>query len=62
LKAFGREDHLRIYGRDYGERLRGGNLELKSISPLEFTSTEEMHSFGLENEKLLFARAISGVE
>lgn len=55
LTAFGREDHLRVYGRDYSDRLRRNGLKMESVSPESFLTREEMVRLGLECEDILMA-------
>ena len=47
LKVFGQEDHVRIYGFDFIERLKSVGFEVKMIKPLDIVSQEETTLMGL---------------
>ncbi len=55
LAAFGREDHLRVYGRDFATRMGRNGLQVKAIAPETFLTTAEIFRLGLEPEDLLMA-------
>ncbi len=59
LLAFGREDHLRVYGRDFASRLSSNGLKVTTVSPHSFLSVEEIFRLGLEVEDLLMAAPTS---
>lgn len=41
-KLFGQEDHVRNYGRDYGDRLRGAGFDVEEVHSSDFLAKEEM--------------------
>ena len=47
LKAFGQEDHVRIYGPDYIDRLRNAGFEVAKISPVDILSKDAITRLGL---------------
>lgn len=44
LAAFGQDDHVRVYGRDYAERLRTAGFEVRPVAPSEFLTVDEMET------------------
>ena len=46
LKAFGQEDHVRLYGTDYRERLESYGLNVRVHSPENELSDEEITRYG----------------
>jgi len=60
-RAFGQRDHLRIYGKDYLNRLRDAGFDVDVWSYAEEFSEAEAHKHGLlEGEKLFVCRRPSG--
>ena len=53
-KHFGQRDHVRIYGRDYINRLETAGFQVNSIAPLDFLSAEEIQKFGLLKEETIY--------
>lgn len=59
-RAFGQRDHLRIYGKDYLNRLRDAGFDVDTWSYAEELSEAEAHKHGLlEGEKLFVCRKSS---
>ena len=55
LKFFGQEDHFRIYGRDYFQRLEESGFNVKKDNFVQTLSSEKRKRFGLmENEIICF--------
>ncbi len=50
LKVFGQEDHVRIYGRDFVDRLKKGGFKIKVFAPFEFLNRDEMTQMGITAE------------
>lgn len=48
--AFGQDDHVRMYGQDYPERIRKAGFEVKEIDLREVLSPEEVKRYALPNE------------
>ena len=42
LKVFGQKDHVRIYGRDFVDRLKRGGFKVKEVAPSDFLTTDEI--------------------
>ena len=51
LKAFGLEDHVRLYGRDYIDRLRAAGFKVEIATTEDLVQPHEMVKFGLTNTK-----------
>ena len=47
LKVFGQEDHVRIYGEDFEDRLKKGGFKTKVIAAPEFLNEDEMIKMGI---------------
>jgi SAM-dependent methyltransferase len=47
LRLFGQEDHVRIYGRDYIDRLREAGFTVKIESAPDLFSLDDIHYMGL---------------
>ncbi|MBC8205374.1 MAG: glycosyltransferase [FCB group bacterium] len=52
LKAFGQEDHVRIYGRDYLERIKLAGFKLELVNILDDFTPNEIKLYGLRDEKI----------
>lgn len=50
LKAFGQEDHVRIYGPDYADRLRGAGFKVEVSNVGDFASEDEIRKMRLSGE------------
>jgi SAM-dependent methyltransferase len=46
-KLFGQEDHVRIYGRDYKDRLIEAGFKVDVVSPADFMTQDEMLRMGI---------------
>jgi len=47
LRVFGQEDHVRIYGPDFADRLVESGMEVRKFLPTDFLSVREMARFDL---------------
>ena len=51
LEKYGQEDHVRLFGRDYLERIKAFGLDVKAYSPRECCTQEEVARYGfIEND------------
>lgn len=53
-KHFGQNDHVRVYGVDYFDRLSKGGLKVKPVETTKFLTVEEIHRFGVIKEEKIF--------
>lgn len=53
-KAFGQDDHLRMFGVDYGERLELGGFEVKEIKMTDELSPSDIFKYGLDQREILY--------
>ena len=53
-KMFGQRDHVRLYGKDYIDRLRKAGFEAEEIKPAERLSEEVMTRHALPKDEPLF--------
>ena len=55
LRVYGQADHVRCYGRDFFDRLRGVGFDVQLISKSEMLPSKEMEyvSVAIENEVVL---------
>ena len=54
-KAFGQDDHVRMYGKDYPERIRKAGLEVSEVDLHKQLKPEEVVRFALPNEVIYMA-------
>lgn len=54
LKVFGQEDHVRIYGRDYSERLKSVGFEVLVDNYVETLPNEQIFKYGLASDELIY--------
>jgi hypothetical protein len=54
LRAFGQEDHVRIYGRDLYNRLAASGLGVRPISPNEILGPEKTIRLGVDPDDPLY--------
>ena len=57
-EAFGQPDHLRIFGRDYADRLRSAGFEVEEIRATDFLSADEITHFGIATDRIYFVRKL----
>lgn len=50
LRLFGQEDHVRVYGRDFSDRLLAAGFKLECITPGMMLSPEELMEYGIPPE------------
>ena len=55
-RAFGQFDHVRIYGRDYGERLSGSGFDVEAIPFAEQLGAERAARHALKREDIMLCR------
>lgn len=53
LKHFGQEDHVRVYGMDYTERLESVGFQTNVISIKEYFSNEEINNYALLEDDII---------
>jgi SAM-dependent methyltransferase len=53
-RVFGQRDHVRIYGRDYVDRLEGAGFRVTAVRWAKELGEEESTRFGLEPEEEIF--------
>ena len=51
-----KKDHLRDYGRDYGERLAEAGFDVEEIDYIRFLSPEAAALYGLRSEMIYLVR------
>lgn len=57
LKYYGQKDHVRLYGKDYKERLEAFGWEVQRFTPEDIMSEEQIQRYGfLRNDILLICR------
>jgi SAM-dependent methyltransferase len=61
LKIFGQEDHVRICGIDYIERLESNGFEVQVYKANDITTDQEQALFGLKDDTLYYCtKRVSG--
>ena len=55
-RVFGQFDHVRLYGRDFGDRLAEAGFDVRVESFLDELPPERVAHYGLRREELLFGR------
>lgn len=53
-KAFGQDDHVRMYGEDYGDRLRSTGFQVVEERLLEELDQEEVTRFALPHKEIIY--------
>jgi len=54
-KYFGQRDHVKIYGKNYKNRLKNVGFKLGLYDINKFLSTQDIRKFGLNKEDVLYA-------
>lgn len=54
LRVFGYPDHVRIYGRDYVDRLTGSGFDVEVYDAADFLSEAEVGSFAVSRDEEVF--------
>jgi SAM-dependent methyltransferase len=54
IRRFGQYDHVRVYGRDYPERLREAGFQVTPIHYSETLPAEEFHRYALMPGEVLY--------
>lgn len=57
-EAFGQPDHLRIFGRDYADRLSSAGFIVEEIRATDFLSADEITRFGIATDRIHFVRKL----
>lgn len=52
--AFGQDDHVRMYGEDYGTRLAGAGFKVVEEKLVMELASEEVKRFALPNEEIIY--------
>ena len=52
LRAFGQEDHVRVYGSDFTRRLADAGFQVSSINPTDLYSAEVIARMSLQNDTI----------
>ncbi len=50
--VFGQPDHLRLFGRDYPERLRSAGFRVSEIRAQDFLSADEISRYGIATDRI----------
>ena len=53
-QAYGQADHVRLYGRDYPERLKAAGFQVECFSPTETYGSELVYKYGLLPQEVLY--------
>ena len=53
-KAFGQDDHVRMYGEDYGARLAGSGFQVVEERLIDELSQEEKTRFALPDKEVIY--------
>ena len=53
-KAFGQDDHVRMYGRDYADRIRSVGFEVEESKFVEQLSIEDQTRYALPTDETIF--------
>jgi len=53
-RAFGQFDHVRLYGRDYGERLKAAGFKVEVVVQEDFLSPDMIVKYGLFNSEDMY--------
>lgn len=54
LRAFGQEDHVRLYGRDFVARLTAGGADVQPLAYAQVLGAEATQRFALDTRETLF--------
>ncbi|MBQ0081408.1 MAG: methyltransferase domain-containing protein [Alistipes sp.] len=53
-KIFGQYDHLRIYGRDFPQRLSSQGFKVREVRPQDFLSATEINLYSVRHEESIY--------
>jgi hypothetical protein len=56
LQAFGQHDHVRVYGRDFIDRLASAGFLVSQVNPLDICSGESIARMRLSNDTIFVCR------
>ncbi|EKD43906.1 MAG: hypothetical protein ACD_72C00077G0003 [uncultured bacterium] len=59
LRRFGQDDHVRLYGRDFEQRLRNIDWNVDLIPVVSHFSPDEINKYGLESDEIFFRITIN---
>jgi len=54
LKLFGQEDHVRLYGADYADRLREAGFAVRAISSSSVVGEKNVRKWGIDKAESIF--------
>ena len=54
IRRFGQHDHVRLYGRDYPDRLRSAGFEVSPLDMVERLGKRKSRRYGLQDGKLVW--------
>jgi len=55
VKAFGQEDHVRIYGKDFKERLMNAGFHVNEDHFAETFSVDEVVKYGIDRDEMIYS-------
>ena len=59
LQYYGQEDHVRLFGRDYQQIIKGFGFEVEAYTPKACCSSEEIQRYGfIEDDVLMICRKV----
>lgn len=58
LAAFGQDDHVRLYGLDFVERLESAGLNVTQVDPVDICSPEDIYRMRLKNDTIFDCRPL----
>jgi SAM-dependent methyltransferase len=53
-RVFGQLDHVRIYGLDFGDRLRAAGFDVTEVTTSELASPQDVQQMGLPQDETIF--------
>ncbi len=53
-KAFGQDDHVRMYGRDYDKQLEAGGFKVTIVNMMEILGEEKFNRYALPGQEMLY--------
>ncbi|MEO1255178.1 MAG: SAM-dependent methyltransferase, partial [Bacteroidota bacterium] len=53
-KAFGQDDHVRLYGSDYGKRLASSGFKVKEENFIDGLKKEEVVKYALPQSEIIY--------
>jgi SAM-dependent methyltransferase len=53
-RVFGQLDHVRVYGLDFGDRLRAAGFDVNEVTTTELASPQDVQQMGLPQDETIF--------